>query len=474
MVLHRESRQDCKSRNLPRFKSSLADYRWICWPSRRRLVPRKLYRLQDACGAQEENRKEIIVTNRVVITGLGALTCIGHGKEGLWKGILREQSGIGPISRFKVIDYHSTVAGEINDYDAHANFPAHRLKRLDRYAQFALVTTQQALTDARLELSSERPRFDVGVSFGTALGGITNAEAQHVEFIKEGVDAIPVALALQVFGGSAHSNIAIAHGCRGYATTNSNSCASGTVSIGEAYRVLREGGASVMIAGGAEAPLSPLTFGAFDKIKAMAKEKKSPAHACRPFDRTRDGFVMAEGAACVILETLEHAQKRNAHIYCEVRGYCLNNDAYHMSSSLPTGEAAIQAMKDSIAQAGLEPSQIDYINAHASSTMMNDVTEGKAIAAVFGDKSPPISGTKSYYGHPLGATGTVEAVICALAIENQYIPPTLNCTELDPELPASLDIVRLHGRPHKVDHVLTNSFGFGGINSTLILSRFQG
>jgi 3-oxoacyl-[acyl-carrier-protein] synthase II len=411
------------------------------------------------------------MSSRVVITGIGALTCAGHGRKGLWEGILREQSGIGFITRFDSKDYDAKCAGEINDYDATQHFPPHKLKRIDRYAQFSLVLTQQALDDAGLKLSPEQPRTDVGVSFGTALGGITTAELTHERFVREGVRAIPAALALQVFGGSAHSNISIAYGARGYSTTNSNSCASGTVAVGEAFRYIREGRAQVMIAGAAEAPLAPLTFGAFDTIKSMSKETKDATRACRPFDATRSGFVMAEGGGSLILESLEHAQARGAHIYAEVLGYALNNDAYHMSSSLPEGESALEAMRSVLDQAKLRPDQIDYINAHASSTPMNDGTEAKAVTKFFGKSTPAISGTKPYYGHALGASGAIEAAICCLAMENSHIPPTLNCHEPCEEITPGFDLVRLKGRKKELKYVLSNSFGFGGINASLVFGK---
>jgi 3-oxoacyl-[acyl-carrier-protein] synthase II len=411
------------------------------------------------------------MSSRVVITGIGALTCAGHGRQGLWEGILREKSGIGFITRFDTADYDAKCAGEINDFDPTQHFPPHKLKRIDRYAQFAMALTQQAIADAKLELSPEKPRTDVGVSFGTALGGITTAELTHERFIREGTRAIPAALALQVFGGSAHSNISIAHGARGYSTTNSNSCASGTVAVGEAFRIIREGRANVMIAGAAEAPLAPLTFGAFDTIKSMAKETKDPSRACRPFDATRTGFVMAEGGGSLIMESLDHARARGAHIYAEVLGYMLNNDAYHMSSSLPEGESALESMRLALEEAKLRPDQIDYINAHASSTPMNDGTEAKAVTKFFGKKTPAISGTKPYYGHALGASGAIEAAICCLAIENSHIPPTLNCHEPCEEVTPGFDLVRLKGRSQPLKYVLSNSFGFGGINASLVFGR---
>jgi 3-oxoacyl-[acyl-carrier-protein] synthase II len=411
------------------------------------------------------------VSRRVVITGLGALTCVGHGAKGLWNGILAEKSGIGFTTRFDATPYDSQCTAEINDFDPAAYFPPHKLKRIDRFAQFALVLTRQAFEDAGLNYTPEEPRANVGVSFGTALGGITTAELTHEKFVREGNKPIPAALALQVFGGSGHSNIAIAHGLRGYGTTNSNSCASGTVAIGEAFRVIREGRADVMVAGAAEAPLASLTFGAFDTIKSMAKERKHPETACRPFDVTRSGFVMGEGGGSMILEELEHARARGARIYGEVLGFSLNNDAYHMSSSLPDGESAITVMSDAMREAGLRNDQIDYVNAHASSTPMNDGTEAKAISKFFNGKTPAVSGTKAYYGHPLGASGAIEAVICALAMQNSHIPPTLNCHEPCEEVGPGFDLVRLKGREAKLKYVMSNSFGFGGINASLILGQ---
>ena len=411
------------------------------------------------------------MSSRVVITGIGALTCAGHGRKGLWEGILREKSGISFITRFNTDGYDAKCAGEITDFDPAQHFPPHKLKRIDRYAQFALVLSQQAIDDSGLQLSPENPRTDVGISFGTALGGITTAELTHERFVREGGHAIPAALALQVFGGSAHSNIAIAYGVRGYSTTNSNSCASGTVAVGEAFRVIREGRAQVMIVGAAEAPLAPLTYGAFDTIKSMSKETKDPTRACRPFDATRSGFVMAEGGGSLILESLEHARARGAHIYAEVLGYTLNNDAYHMSSSLPEGESALESMRATLDEAKLRPDQIDYINAHASSTPMNDGTEAKAVSKFFGKKTPAISGTKAYYGHPLGASGAIEAAICCLAMENNYIPPTLNCHEPCEEITPGFDLVRLKGRTQPLKYILSNSFGFGGINASVVFGR---
>ncbi len=328
-------------------------------------------------------------TRRAVITGIGPITCIGTGKEAFWQGLRAEKSGIQRISSFDTEPFHAHCGGEIRDWVPAEYFPPHRLKRLDRYAQFAVASATMSLADAGLAWSREQPQHRVGVSFGTALGGIANAEHQHSHFLKKGARGVNRTLALQVFGGSAHSNIAMQFGFRGVGTTNSNSCASGTVAVGEALRYIRDDFADVVIAGGAEAPLSPLTFGAFAIIKTMSQFTGDPREACRPFDLARDGFVMGEGAASLVVEELEHARTRGAHIYAEVLGYSLNNDAFHMTSPLPSGEACIRAMRDALADAHLTPGQIDYVNAHASSTQLNDSTETMALEAGVRRTRPP-------------------------------------------------------------------------------------
>src|SRR5580765_3036435 len=341
---------------------------------------------------------------RAVITGIGPITCIGTGVENFWNGILAERSDIDSITSFDPSVFHVRCAGEIRDWNAEDYFLPHRLKRLDRYAQFAVVSAKLALEDARIEYSREKPQDRVGVSFGTALGGVCKAEEQYIRYLKKGARGVQPTLAVQVFGGSAHSNIAIEFGFRGVGTTNSNSCASGTVSVGEALRYVRDDFADVVVAGGAEAALATLSYGAFDLIKTMSRWNGDPALACRPFDRLRDGFVMGEGAASLVIEEFEHARARGARIYAEVLGYSLNNDAFHMTSPLPNGESCIRAMRDALADAQLAPEQIDYINAHASSTQLNDSTETMSIKEVFGADAAciPVSGTKAYTGHPLG------------------------------------------------------------------------
>lgn len=408
---------------------------------------------------------------RAVITGIGPITSIGIGRENFWQGIRAEKSGIRMISSFDTSEFNAHCGGEIPEWAPEEYFPPHRLKRLDRYAQFAVASAKLALADAGIPYAQEKPQHRIGVSFGTALGGVANAEYQHAHYLKKGTRGVNQTLALQVFGGSAHSNIAIEFGFRGVGTTNSNSCASGTIAVGEALRYIRDDFADVIVAGGAEAPMSPLTFGAFAIIKTMSQWTGDPALACRPFDLKRDGFVIGEGGASLVIEELSHARRRGARIFAEVLGYSLNNDAFHMTSPLPGGDSCIRAMYDALADAQLKPEQIDYINAHASSTQLNDSTETKAIKQVFGERAftLPVSGTKPYTAHPLGATGAMEAAICALALDQGWIPPTLNQNEPDPA--CDLDVVPNHGRPARLNYILSNSFGFGGINSCVILGR---
>jgi 3-oxoacyl-[acyl-carrier-protein] synthase II len=406
---------------------------------------------------------------RVVITGLGPITAIGVGKKAFWEGLTNGKSGIGPVTRFDPSLFNARSAAEINDWEPEEFFPSQRLKRLDRYAQFAVGSAKLALEDSGLSFSPEDPQSRVGVSFGTALGGVSNAEKQHVSFVHSGPKSVHQTIALQVFGGSAHCNIAIEFGLRGVGTTNSNSCASGNVAIGEGYRYIRDGWVDLVIAGAAEAPLSPLSFGAFAFIRTMSR--CDPSVACRPFDRNRDGFVMGEGAASLILEEYEHAKARGAHIYAEVVGYSLNNDAYHMTSPLPSGDSCIRAMEDALKAAQINPEQIDYISGHASSTRLNDANECACVKKVFGSVATkvPVSGTKAFYGHPLGASAAIEAAVCVLAMQHDFVPPTLNYETPDPD--CDLDVVPNQPRQKSINYTLSNAFGFGGINSCVVFRK---
>jgi 3-oxoacyl-[acyl-carrier-protein] synthase II len=407
---------------------------------------------------------------RVVITGIGVITSIGQSREELWTNLLAEKSGIRVCDRFDTSQARAKCAAQVDHFDPLALFSARRLKRLDRYSQMALAGAKLAIMDAGLEVDPGNRRDRFGVCAGTALGGISPAESQHELFLRQGPDAINPMLALLVFGGASSSNIAIDFGFTGANQTNSNSCASGTMAIGDALRLIRAGHADVILAGGAEAPLCPLTFTAFDVIRTMSSQI-DPLLACRPFDRNRDGFVMGEGAGMLVMESLEHARARGATIFAEVAGYSCNSDAHHMTGSLQSGECAARCMLDAIKDAGVAIDQIDYINPHASSTPMNDRNETTAIRRAFGTHADRllVAGTKGYHGHPLGATGAIEAAITALALHHQFVPANLGLREPDPE--CDLPITR-SGRPATLGAALSNSFGFGWINATLVLKRF--
>jgi len=407
---------------------------------------------------------------RVVITGIGAVTPIGMSSDGLWEGIRRERSAVGSLTRFDPSPFRSHNAAEVNDFVATDHLERKKAKRLDRFGQFSVATAGMALSDSGIDLSAE-DRDRIGTMMGSALGGVAYAESQLAEFIQRGVRGVDPMLALSVFGGASSCNIAIEFGANGPNSTNAMSCASGTIAVGDAFRQIRDGYADVMIAGGAEAPLAPLCFGAFSLIKAMSIRNDDPPASSRPFDRDRDGFVMGEGAAVMILEEYDRAVARGARIYAEVAGYGVTNDAHHMTAPRPDGAQAARAMRLALDDAHVSASEIEYINAHGSSTPLNDPTETLAIKAVFGDHAyrVPMSGTKGYYGHALGASGAIEAAICAMAVEREWLPPTVNLTVADEA--CDLNFLPGSGRSARVDHVLTNSFGFGGINAALVLRR---
>lgn len=405
---------------------------------------------------------------RVAITGIGCVTPIGTGVEGLWTGLRAERSAVGPATRFDASIYRSQCAAQIDDFDPTRWIDAKRVKRLDRFSQFAVASAHLALEDGALDLAQVH-RERMGAMMGTALGGVGYAEEQAARFMTGGLRDVDATLALAVFGGSASCNIAIEFGVSGPNSTNAMSCASGSMAIGEAFRQIRDGYADVMLAGGSEAPLATLCFGAFALIRAMSTRNDEPARASRPFDRDRDGFVMGEGAAVLLLESWEHAEARGARIYAELAGYGTTNDAHHMTAPLPDGAQAARCMRQALADAAVAPEAIEYINAHGSGTPLNDPTETLAIKQVFGDHAyrVPLSSTKGYYGHALGASGAFEAAISALAIARGWIPPTLNLDTPDPA--CDLDYTPRVGRALAPAVVLSNSFGFGGINAALVL-----
>lgn len=407
---------------------------------------------------------------RVVITGLGPVTPIGVGVEAFWAGLRARRSAVAAITRFDPAPFRSHMAGQVDDFDPTRWVDPKRAKRLDRCSQFSLAGSRLALEDAGLDFGTVDPDR-AGAMMGTALGGVSFAEEQHSRFLGGGVRAVDPGLALTVFTGAASCNLAIEFGITGPNLTNGMSCASGAIAIGEAFRTIRDGEADVMLAGGAEAPLAPLTFGAFAIIRAMSTRNDDPAAASRPFDRNRDGFVMSEGAAILVLEERERALARGARVYFEICGYGTTNDAHHMTAPRPDGRQAMRAMSLALDDAGIPPAEIGYVNAHGSSTPLNDSTETLAIRTLFGTHADrlAVSGTKGYYGHALGASGAIEAAICALASARRWLPPTVNLRDPDPA--CDLDYLAGEGREADPEYLLSNSFGFGGINAALVFRR---
>jgi 3-oxoacyl-[acyl-carrier-protein] synthase II len=409
---------------------------------------------------------------RVVITGMGAITPLGNDVETFWRNVVAGRSGVGPITLFDASAMKTRIAAEVKGFDPEAWFGRKEARRMDRYAQFALAATQQALQDARLD-PAHVDRERVGVILGTGIGGI-GALVQGVEtLMTRGPDRISPFMVPMMLADTAPGLIAIAYGFRGPNMAVVTACASGTNAIGEAMHLIRRGDADVVIAGGAEAAILPVAVAAFNVMGAISTRNEEPERASRPFDRTRDGFVMGEGAGILILERLEHARARGARIYAEVVGYGTSADAYHITAPLENGEGAALAMRRALADASLSPREIDYINAHGTGTPLNDKSETQAIKAVFGEAAydVPISSTKSMIGHLLGAAGAVEAIVCIRAITDGVIPPTINYEHPDPE--CDLDYVPNVARRKPVRTAMSNSFGFGGHNACVIFRRYE-
>jgi 3-oxoacyl-[acyl-carrier-protein] synthase II len=411
-----------------------------------------------------------VIPRRVVITGIGAVTPIGEGRVAMWDAVRRGVCAIGPVTRFDASVFRSRMAAEVTGFDPLRYVSHRRARRLDRFSAFAVAAALQAIDDACL------PRTDVSgartaVYLGSALGGIAYAEEQHTHFAKAGPRGVDPFLALSVFGGAASSNIAMELGINGPCVGNANSCASGAIAIGEAFRAIQTGEIDRALAGGAEAPLAPLTFGSFSLIKAMSTCNDSAQRACCPFDVERSGFVMAEASSVLVLEELDAARRRGAHIYAEVLGFGHTNDAFHITAPRPDGSQAARAIRLALAAAQIRPHQVGYVNAHASSSPLNDLSEAKALHEALGTWSlnVPVSGTKGHYGHPLGASGALEAALCALAIEQEWLPPTLNLCHQDPGI--DLRCITGPGMQKRVDFALSNAFGFGGINAVLVFGR---
>jgi len=410
---------------------------------------------------------------RVAITGIGAVTPIGTGRAALWNGLRAERSAVKTITRFDPEMWRSRNAAQVDDFAAADYVEGKKAKRLDRFGGFSVACAMQALDDSGIRLESE-DRERVGAMMGSALGGLSFAEGQLATFLTKGAREVDPTLALNVFAGAASCNIAIELGVQGPNSTNGMSCASGTIAVGEAFRAIRDGYADVMFAGAAEAPLAPLCFGAFAIIRAMSTRNDDPSGASRPFDKDRDGFVMGEGAAVLVLEELDRAVARGAHVYAEVVGFGTSNDAHHMTAPRPDGSQAARSMGLALRDAGLVAGDIGYVNAHGSSTPLNDPTESGAIRRVFGEHAPKlqVSSTKGYYGHALGASGAIELAITALALDGQWLPPTLNHDA--PAEGCDLDYIPKRGREASVEYALSNSFGFGGINAAVVLKRHDG
>jgi 3-oxoacyl-[acyl-carrier-protein] synthase II len=406
---------------------------------------------------------------RVVITGIGAVTPIGTGVEGLWSGVLADRSAVRTIDRFDASSFPSRIAAQIDNFDPASHLDARRARRLDRFSALSVTAARLAVEHAALPFD-DGVAARTGVWIGSALGGVAYGEEQHAGYVARGTRGVSPTLALAVFGGAGASNVALDLGLTGPSVGNANSCASGAMAIGQAFHAIRDGTVDLALAGGAEAPLAPLTFGAFALIRVLSSRNDDPEAASRPFDRDRDGFVMGEAAAILVLEERDAAVARRARIVAEVLGFGASNDAYHMTAPRPDGRDAARAIRAALSDAGIGAERIGYVNAHGSSTPLNEPAEARAIRSALGPGSErvPVSGTKGLYGHALGASGAVEAAITALALERGVLPGTCNLVEPDPTI--ALELLR-EARRATVDAALTNSFGFGGMNAALVLSR---
>ena len=400
---------------------------------------------------------------------MGPITTAGTGREALWAGLQAARSPVVDVTRFDASPFRTRIAAEIRDFEPTDYMDRHRARRLDLFSQFAIAATRLALDDAGLDAASVDPAR-AAVQMGSALGGLSHAQQEMMNFVDRGVRAVDPRVATTVFCGAASCQVAIEFGFTGPNSTNAMSCASGTMAVGDAFRLIRDGASDVAVAGGIEAPLAPLSYGAFAIIRAMSQRNDDPSAACRPFDRDRDGFVMGEGACVLVLEEESRARARGAHIYGEVRGFGVTNDAHHMTAPRPDGAQAATAMREALAGGGLAPTDIDHGNAHGSSTPLNDSTESQAIRLVLGDHADRVSvtATKPSHGHALGASGAIEVAIACMTLEYGWVPPTLNLEHAGEG--CDLDYVTGAGRDQAVTNILTNSFGFGGINACLTLS----
>ena len=409
---------------------------------------------------------------RVVITGLGCVSPVGNSVEETWVALLAGKSGAGPITHFDASEHKTQFAAEVKGFDGVGLFGTREARKMDRFVQLALASTLEALQQADLKIDDEN-RDRVGILIGSGIGGIITLLEQADVLRERGPGRVSPFLIPMMISDSAAGMIAILIGARGPNMAIATACASGTNAVGEAAEIIRRGAADVMIAGGTEAALVPLTMAGMNVMTALSTRNDDPERASRPFDNDRDGFLMGEGAAILVMESLEHAQARGANIFCEVTGYGTTDDAYHISAPAENGAGASLSMQLALDNAGLSPSDIGYINAHGTSTRLNDKSETAAIKTVFGEDAykTPISSTKSMTGHLLGASGALEAVICTQVIQNGILPPTINYETPDPE--CDLDYVPNRARKLHPKHTMSNSFGFGGHNATIILSEYK-
>ncbi|MCL4271732.1 MAG: beta-ketoacyl-ACP synthase II [Anaerolineales bacterium] len=409
---------------------------------------------------------------RVVLTGLGCVSPVGNNVKETWEALLAGKSGVAPITAFDASAHKTRFAAEVKGFDGVAMFGTREARKMDRFTQFATAATLEALEQSGLKIDDSN-RDRVGILIGSGIGGIITLIEQHEVMKERGPDRVSPFLIPMMISDGAAGNIAIRVGARGPNMALATACASGTNAIGEAAEMIRRGSADVMIAGASEASIIAVAMAGMNVMTALSTRNEDPQRASRPFDKNRDGFVMGEGAGVVILESLEHAQARGAHILCEFSGYGTSDDAYHISAPAENGAGAAISMRLALENAGLGASDIHYINAHGTSTQLNDKSETAAIKTVFGGQAYkiPVSSTKSMTGHLLGASGAVEAVVGTLAILNDILPPTINYKTPDPA--CDLDYVPNQARQLRVDNVMSNSFGFGGHNATLILSRYK-
>lgn len=412
-----------------------------------------------------------IMKKRVVLTGLGVISPIGIGKEKYWESLTNGISGIGPVTRFDASDLPTKIAGEVNDFEPKDFLDRKEAKRMDRFAQFAVAVAKMAVEDAQLDLE-KIDKEQVGVILGSGIGGMDTLEEQSKTLIQKNANRISPFFVPMMICNMAAGHISINFGFKGINTTVVTACASGTNAIGDAFKVIQRGDANIIVTGGTEAAVSKLAFAGFCAMKAMSTRNQEPTKASRPFDATRDGFVMGEGSGIIILEELEHAKARGAKIYAEIVGYGATADAHHITAPSPGGEGAARAMRQALKDGNIAYEEVDYINAHGTSTELNDKYETMAIKSLFGQqaKNIAISSTKSMTGHLLGAAGAIECIACALAIQQGVVPPTINYNNPDPD--CDLNYVPNVKIEKEVKVALSNSLGFGGHNATLVLKKF--